>query len=204
MTKVFIGGSRASSRLNPEIRKRLDNIMANGFPIVVGDASGADKAVQQYLSGKNYRNVEVFCSGNKCRNNLGQWQTRNIQTSTRSRTAQFYAVKDRVMAQEATIGLMVWDGKSVGTVLNLFRLLSQNKKAVLYATPEKRFFELKRWTDWQVFIANQDVDFQNKIEQRTKLEPVEHTTTEPSHTTPWITNEHAEEREVDSKTVRDA
>ena len=57
MTKVFIGGSRRVSRFNAQIRERLDNIMEKGFPIVMGDANGADKAVQQYLHSKHYQNV---------------------------------------------------------------------------------------------------------------------------------------------------
>ena len=80
------------------------------------------------------------------------------------------------MAQEATVGFMMWDGKSVGTLLNLFRLLSLHKKAVVYTVPEKKFLELKRWVDWEVLLGAQDIDLQNKIEQRTKLEPVDEST----------------------------
>lgn len=45
------------------MKERLDNIVKNGFPILVGDANGADKAVQKHLSGVAYADVEVFCSG---------------------------------------------------------------------------------------------------------------------------------------------
>ena len=47
MMKIFIGGSRRISKLDPEVRRRLDAILAKNFPIVIGDANGADKAVQQ-------------------------------------------------------------------------------------------------------------------------------------------------------------
>jgi hypothetical protein len=50
MTKVFIGGSRRLSQLNKDLKGRLDNIVERGFTVIVGDANGADKAVQRYLA----------------------------------------------------------------------------------------------------------------------------------------------------------
>jgi hypothetical protein len=170
MTKVFVGGSRHASRLNAQVRERLDNIMEKEFPIVVGDANGADKAIQQYLHGKQYQHVEVFCTDGICRNNIGNWPTRNIPAGTRTRDSQFYSVKDRAMAQEATVGLMMWDGKSVGTLLNVFRLLSLQKKAVIYTVPEKRFLEFRSGVEWENFLVSRDIGLRHKIEQRTKLE----------------------------------
>ena len=73
MTKVFIAGSRKISKLSVEVLQRLDEIVAKRLPVVIGDAAGVDKSVQQYLHGKNYRHVEVFCSGTRCRNNVGDW-----------------------------------------------------------------------------------------------------------------------------------
>ena len=170
MTKVFIGGSRRASHLNTQLRKRLENIIEKGFPILIGDANGADKAIQQYLHSRHYQNVEVFCSGGICRNNVGNWQMRSIPAGTRNRDAQFYFAKDRAMAQEATIGLMMWDGRSVGTLLNLFRLLRLKKKAVIYTVSEKQFLEFRSWIEWENFLESQDIGLRYKIEQQTKLE----------------------------------
>jgi adenine-specific DNA-methyltransferase len=170
MTKVFVGGSRHASRLNAQVRDRLDNIIKSGFPVVVGDANGADKAIQQYLHSKHYQNVEVFCSNGICRNNIGGWRSRNVPTESRERNAQFYSAKDRAMAQEATIGLMMWDGKSVGTLLNVFRLLSFQKKAIVYAVPEKRFLEFRSDAEWKEFVASRDTALRRKIEERAQSE----------------------------------
>lgn len=166
MTKVFIGGSRHISRLSAEIQHRLDNIIERGFPVLVGDANGADKAVQMYLHSKCYKAVEVFCSEGLCRNNVGAWQTRNVPAETRERNAQFYSAKDKVMAQEATIGLMVWDGKSVGTLLNVLRLLNLHKKVLMYIAPLKRFREFRQASEWDDFIATCDSSVRRKVEQR--------------------------------------
>ena len=170
MTTVFIGGSRQASRLSTHVQKRLDTIIEKEFSIIIGDANGADKAIQQYLHSKHYRNVEIFCSGEICRNNIGDWRTRKIQVETRKRDAQFYSAKDRVMAQEATIGLMLWDGKSVGTLLNLFRLLKLKKNVLIYNVHQKKFEEFRNWLEWEDFLTSLDIGLQRKIEQRTKLE----------------------------------
>lgn len=169
MTTVFIGGSRRVSRLAPAVRKRLDTIMEKGFPVIVGDANGADKAVQQFLSGKGYEPVEVFCSGTICRNNLGHWHTRQIKTDLNDKGFRFYAAKDRVMAREADFGLMVWDGKSTGTLLNVLRLLRQQKKVALYNVPERRFLELKG-DDWHGFVATLDPELRGEMEQKARIE----------------------------------
>jgi hypothetical protein len=178
MTKVFVGGSRHTTRLNAQVQKRLDNIVEKEFPVVVGDANGADKTVQQYFDARNYRNVVVFCSGATCRNNIGNWQTRNIMAETRERDAQFYSEKDRAMAQEATIGLMLWDGRSVGTLLNAFRLLRQRKPVVIYVVPERRFLELKNDGEWDRFALKFDFELKRKFQQRAKSEPIR--TSQPS------------------------
>lgn len=170
MTKVFIGGSRHVSRLNAQVRKRIDNIIEKGFPILTGDANGADKAVQHYLHSKHYENVEVFCSDGICRNNIGNWEIHPVSAGTRERNVQFYSAKDRVMAQEATVGLMMWDGKSIGTLLNVFRLLSLKKKAVIYTVPEKKFREFKSSAEWENFIASYDIGLRREVEKRAMLE----------------------------------
>lgn len=72
MTRVFVAGSRSVSRLNDQIRERLDNIMRQDFTVLIGDANGADKAVQVYLAKCNYRNVFVYAM-ELCRNNVGEW-----------------------------------------------------------------------------------------------------------------------------------
>jgi hypothetical protein len=74
--KIFIGGSRAVSKLNAVIRARIDDVViSRGHTVIVGDANGADKAVQQYLADRHYPHVVVFCM-ESCRNNIGSWPTR--------------------------------------------------------------------------------------------------------------------------------
>ncbi len=177
MTKVFIGGSRRVSHLNADVRQRLDNIIAKRFPIVIGDANGADKAVQQYLHSKQYPDVEVFCVGGYCRNNVGNWPSRTVATETSEKNFQFYTTKDRTMAREASIGLMIWDGRSAGTLLNVLRLLRQNKKVVVFEVPGHRFWELKSESRWKDFVLSRDAELRRRVEREAALE---HSDSQPS------------------------
>ncbi|MFZ0890752.1 MAG: hypothetical protein WA005_20110 [Candidatus Binataceae bacterium] len=170
MTKVFIGGSRRVSRLRGEVQQRLDRIVEKKLTVLVGDANGVDKAVQEYLHSKRYPNVEVFCAGSLCRNNVGNWKLRRVSPPTRERTSDFYAAKDRLMSHEATMGFMIWDGESAGTLLNVLRLLRQQKKAVVFHVPEREFWELRHQAQWASFFSRCDAELRNRVEQKASLE----------------------------------
>jgi len=165
MKKVFIGGSRKISRLRADVRQRLDRIIENSLPVLIGDAAGADKAVQQYLHSRKYDQVEVFCAGGECRNNMGGWPVRVIRANDRRKDFAFYAAKDQAMAAEASIGFMIWDGKSVGTLMNVYRLLQQGKTVVAYVAPSAKFVDLKSRSDWEQFIAGCDWDVRHRVER---------------------------------------
>ncbi len=152
--KVFIAGSRAISRLNESLRLRLDRIIAEGHEVLVGDANGADRIVQQYLADRRYRDVTVYCTGERCRNNVGVWVTAAISPPAGVRGgADFYAVKDREMAANATHGLMLWDGESRGTLTNIKNLVRDRKPVVVYFSPSKTFLTIKTATDLDALLA---------------------------------------------------
>jgi hypothetical protein len=152
MNTIFIGGSRHVSRLPLEVKKRLDNVIASGHQVVLGDANGADKAVQKHFLDSHYNNVTIFCSGKSPRNNLGSWPIRQINPPKSAKGFQFYAAKDREMASEADFGLMIWDGKSPGTVLNVLRLVQAGKISVLFNVPDKAALNIKSADQWQDFL----------------------------------------------------
>lgn len=171
MMKVFIAGSRKVPKLSVEVLQRIDGIVAKKLPIVIGDAPGVDKSVQQYLHARRYRDVEVFCSGAHCRNNVGDWPTRQVTVNSSRRDFDFYATKDLRMAQEASFGLMIWDGRSVGTLMNVCRLIKQNKKVVIFETPKHRFRELKKDSEWKDFFSECSDDVRRRIEKLSATDP---------------------------------
>jgi adenine-specific DNA-methyltransferase len=166
MNTVFIGGSRHVSRLPAIAKERLNNVIENDFPVLVGDANGADKAVQKHLLDAKYDQVTVFCSGDTCRNNLGNWRTANITVARNAKGFDFYATKDREMARAADFGLMVWDGKSAGTVLNVLRLVRAGKKAVLINVPKKAATTFKATEDWDAFLSGCSLELRSDLKER--------------------------------------
>ena len=143
MTTVFLSGSRKIGRIGDEVRGRLENMVQNGLTIVAGDANGADKAMQSCLHELGYPDVTVYFVGAAPRNNVGHWATRNVPVEANLSGREFYARKDQEMAKVADFGFVLWDGKSPGSVQNMFCLLRQNKTVVVYLAPEKRFYNFK-------------------------------------------------------------
>ena len=129
---------------------------------MIGDANGADKAVQSYLSERGYQNVEVYCVGDS-RNNVGQWRIREVVPPHARRDFEFFSAKDEVMAREADVGLMIWDGSSFGTLANAQRLILQGKKVVVFVNPTKRLVTIRNRSDWDGFLAECDQDLQERL-----------------------------------------
>jgi hypothetical protein len=150
---VFVAGSRQISRLPAEVKPRLDTMIQKGFQILVGDANGADKAVQRHLADKSYRNVLVHCMKDHSRNNLGNWPTRQLVAPRGAKGFDYYSVKDRAMAEAAEYGLMLWDGKSKGTVNNVVNLSRDHKPVVVYVAPTKQFRTIKTFDDLRDLLA---------------------------------------------------
>ncbi|WP_296104738.1 addiction module antidote protein [uncultured Agrobacterium sp.] len=166
MNTIFIGGSRHVSRLPAEVKKRLDNVIASHHQVIVGDANGADKAVQKHFADASYAKVTVFCSGDTPRNNLGSWNTHRVDVPKGTKGFQFYAAKDREMAREADFGLMIWDGKSPGTVLNVLRLIQAGKISVLFNVPDKAAVNVKTVEQYRDFLQRCDPAFRGDLRER--------------------------------------
>jgi len=166
VTAVFIGGSRRITCLPVEARTRLDNVVNMSLAILIGDANGADKAVQRHLAEVKYEKVTVYYSGNMSRNNIGKWKTCSLNAGNQQKNFQFYAVKDREMARHAKFGLMIWDGHSPGTVLNILRLVQASKKAVLVSAAQGSEVEFKNKEDWGTFLSGCSWKLRRDMEKR--------------------------------------
>jgi len=163
MSKVFVGGSRRISRLNVELRKRLEQIVEKQLAILVGDANGSDKAIQDFFRERHYRNVVVFCTEGHCRNNLGQWPVRAIKPPHDTRDFEYFTAKDAAMAREADYGLMLWDGTSAGTLVNVARLVAFGRPVVVYISPLRRFLTLKSREDLADLLASRPRTVRSRV-----------------------------------------
>lgn len=156
--KVFIAGPRALSSLDEKVKRRLLNIVNNDITIIVGDANGIDKAVQQFLYAHQYHNVIVYASGGNVRNNIGNWQVEKVEVTDKVTGFGFYAAKDIKMAGDADYGFMIWNGKSKGTLNNIINLAKVKKKVLLFFTPQKKFYLLNNFEAIQTLTLDNGSD----------------------------------------------
>jgi hypothetical protein len=182
MIGVFIGGSRAVSRLNSIIRDKLDDLINRQCMIFVGDANGADKAVQQHFASRGYEHVMVYCMEH-CRNNLGNWPAKVVATPPAHTGFAYYAAKDLAMAHDAKCGMMLWDGKSKGTLNNIQQILSVGKKALVYLAPQRAFHKLSTEQDLRDLLQCCDQGAIRRAQQqiRTKLPTADQFPLYPPH-----------------------
>ena len=166
---VFVGGSRKITTMTSAVAARLQNIIDAGHQVVVGDANGADRLAQVFFFEQRYRDVRVFCSG-ECRNNVGQWPIVTIVPKAKRKDFQYFAAKDRALAVEATIGLMLWDGESAGTLMNATRLVAQAKPVVIYQRSTKAFITIRSQEDLAALLATIPSDLATKISAEAALE----------------------------------
>ena len=113
-TTVFVSGSRSIKSLPFLAIRSLEIIIAEGFTVLVGDCFGVDTLVQEYLAGRQYRNVLVCHIRTRPRNNRG-FNTHQVAGTRESD-------KDAYMGQRANYGLAIWDGVSPGTAKNITRV----------------------------------------------------------------------------------
>jgi hypothetical protein len=169
-TTVFLSGSRSITRLCPPVRERLENLMQRAMPVIIGDANGADKALQLCLTDAAYEPVTIFAAGDRCRNNLGAWEIRFINTGAGLKGRDFYAQKDKAMAKEADYGFVLWDGKSAGSIGNALELVHQQKPAVIWFAPEKAFHTIKTVADLEALLNRCDRDAYRDLDRKIHLD----------------------------------
>lgn len=138
--KVFVGGPRAISSIDNNIVNRLKNIIKSNITILIGDANGIDKAIQQHLFEEKYTNVVIFASQGIARNNIGNWPIQYVSTAVKNKNFTYYAAKDIKMAEAADYGFMIWNGISKGTLNNILNLVKRRKKVLVYFTPDSKFY----------------------------------------------------------------
>ena len=103
--KIFIAGSISIKSLSENDISFINEIVESNHTILIGDAFGLDKAIQEFLLKCCYRNVIVYFSGDKARNNLGNWLTKQNLNPDNLTGKSFYQIKDKAMAKDCDCGL---------------------------------------------------------------------------------------------------
>lgn len=146
---VFVSGSSKTQDknsgyyrrvLNKDIRKELKKFMKNNDRIVVGDAPGIDRQVQDYLNKKRYKNVEIYGPGTQVRYAANKkWKTNPIDAPEYEKDSkEWLAKKDIMMTKVSDVGLaIILDEGAKATRKNVERLIEQNKDVEVYELSSK-------------------------------------------------------------------
>ena len=122
-------------KLTRNIRKELDSEMKAGNKIIVGDAPGIDRQVQDYLKKKKYKKVEVYSPGKRSRYLADKsWKNHLIDDPKhKPMSPEWLANKDKAMAKAADKGIaVILDQGSGATRNNIKRLQDSNKDISVY------------------------------------------------------------------------
>lgn len=166
MAMIFLGGSRDIFELPVPTIERIGTIVAAEHGVLIGDAPGADAEMQGLLAGYNYEHVGVFHAGAEPRNNLGDWAAYHIPPPDGAQGFAVHAGNDREMARRADFGLMVWDGASPGTCLNVLRLSLIASPCVIYDTMRGRVTTVHNTADWRAMTHDAGPDVRRQVEAR--------------------------------------
>jgi len=153
---IFVSGSSKTQDTNSiyyrkelpiEIRNELIKSIASGDKIVVGDAPGIDRQVQDFLKSQEYNNVEIYGPGKEVRYVANKdWKTNPIDDPEHEPySKEWLAKKDEFMTAISDKGLaVILDEGSSATRKNVDRLLSQNKDVQVFMLDKDHH---DRWTD---------------------------------------------------------
>jgi hypothetical protein len=166
MTKVFISGSRMISHLNGDVTDRLQNIISNGFEVLTGDANGVDKAIQRHFYEQSYDDVTIYHVGEEPRNNVGGWRSIAVEVRGKYRGRDLYTQKDRRMAEIADSGMIIWDGKSSGSVQNMIWMIENHKVSLVYQVSMRKFVKIRNRYDLSNLLAGIDEADRAEIDRK--------------------------------------
>lgn len=128
---VFVSGKVSyNEKLPKTIADELERVIKSNAKIIIGDAPGADTRAQEYLSDKNYNNVEVYTTDSKVRNNVGNWEVKTISGNGFTDEREIRRQKDIAMTNESTKGIAISsddDRADSAMSLNVQRLIDQGK-----------------------------------------------------------------------------
>lgn len=162
MHTVFLFGSRDIYSIPKVVEQHLENIMAqtNGeVRFIVGDAPGVDASFHKTLSSIGAARKSLIYCMDYPRNNKWDLETKIFHSEYDSENErvtlkdgetplvildnirkpddlkynrEYYEFKDKMMRNDCTFAICIWDGKSKGTFTNINVLKAQNKYVYVY------------------------------------------------------------------------
>ena len=148
---IFIGGSETVNELSVEIKNQLIDYMNCGYDFLIGDGTGADFAVQNFLVENGYKSVTVYYSGERAMVNLAGWNEKRIFANRYDKGYYLFKRKDEQMTADCDEAFMILRGETHGTMANIERTCKAEKECVV-AIIEKRGVHIRSLCGEKGFI----------------------------------------------------
>ncbi len=81
------------------------------------------------------------------------------------KSLQHFLKAKEYRSRETDSGLMIWDHKSAGTLMNAFRLVRQGKRVSIFEAQHNRFQELQNESEWTDFFSRCSDEVKRRIEK---------------------------------------
>lgn len=123
--RLLLMGSSAfkAKELPAVVRERIDEAMAQGMTIVVGEAHGACRCYQDYLRSKDYKDV-IVGHARSIRYNAGGWRTVRYGDDLKER--------EKAMIEDCDSAVIIWVNQSGVIAENLERLRRLGKPTFVF------------------------------------------------------------------------
>lgn len=165
MSKVFISGSISIKQIPKSVIESLENIQKSGLEVLVGDADGIDKKIQDYFKKNAYENICVYSIYTPPRNLSSSIFRKKLVRVTEDikKERERQTFKDKAMTEDSDYSLVIWDGRSKGSYKNILRSLELEKKVKVYLTYTNQFIEQKKVNKNEIdFIFHENNGFSAK------------------------------------------
>lgn len=153
--KIFITGSRyIEDNLPKTVYDKIDDHMDQGDEFLIGDRAGFDSYVQRDLCNKLYDYVTVYVSGwrEKSKNNIGRWSEEYCPIGVLF-WYDYNIERDFAMAEDADAGIVIWDGESVESFINMINLIFLGKRVDLYLLNEEKWVNIESLEDLKDYVG---------------------------------------------------
>ena len=130
--KIMIVGSHTITEPDRRVKLMISKLCGEGWHILVGDHSGLDAALQEYLVDMHTDWVRVYTARPQPHHNLDRWPVRHPPKEGRWSGAPRHLQNTLAMADAAECGMVLWDGRSMGTYFVMASLIEQGKSVWVY------------------------------------------------------------------------
>ena len=130
--KIMIVGSHTITEPDRRVKLMISKLCGEGWHILVGDHSGLDTALQEYLVDMHTDWVRVYTARPQPHHNLDRWPVRHPPKEGRWSGAPRHLQNTLAMAAAAECGMVLWDGSNMGTYFVMASLIEQGKSVWVY------------------------------------------------------------------------